>query len=97
VRELKALVRLLGALIEMQQEVNRYGRMSKVGPAALRKALRFPAMVAVRYNPAIRAFSEKLSTKGKCKMEIIEAAIRKLAHIIYGVLKNNIHFCYQGA
>jgi hypothetical protein len=71
--------------------------MSKAGPAALRKALFFPAMVAIRYNPALQVFSQSLSTAGKCKMVILGAAMRKLVHIIYGVLKNKMPFSYQGA
>jgi transposase len=83
--------------IQSGTSIKRYGRMSKVGPAALRKALFFPAMVAIRHNPAIQVFSQRLSAAGKCKMVIIGAAMRKLVHIIYGVLKNKTPFSYQGA
>jgi transposase len=72
--------------------VNRYGRMSKVGPGNLRKALFFPAMVALRYNPPMMLLKERLTAAGKPKMLIIGAAMRKLVHIIYGVLTSKAAF-----
>ena len=67
-------------------------RLSKMGKARLRKSLYFPAMVALRYNPIIRALGERLEARGKAKMVIIGAAMRKLIHLAYGVLKNNRPF-----
>ena len=49
-----------------------------------------PALTAMRFNPIIKNFSERLSNTGKSKMVI--AAMRKLLHIIYGVLKNKTPF-----
>jgi transposase len=68
------------------------GGMSKVGSAHVRKALFMPAMTALRFNPLIISMKERLSSQGKPKMVIIGAAMRKLIHIIYGVLKNNTPF-----
>lgn len=68
------------------------GGMSKIGSSHLRKALFFPAMVALRYNPALKQLRNRLLEKGKPKMVIIGAAMRKLIHIIYGVLKNRTPF-----
>jgi transposase len=68
-------------------------RISKTGDSDLRKSLYFPAIVAIRHNPVITAFAERLATKGKSKMAIICAAMRKLIHIIYGVLKSAKPFC----
>lgn len=72
--------------------INRRGKLSKVGPAQLRKALFFPAMTAIRYNPVIQQLSARLTASGKCKMLIISAAMRKLVHIAYGVLKHRTPF-----
>lgn len=72
--------------------VNRYGRMSKTGPANLRKALFFPAMVALKYNPPMMLLKQRLTAAGKPKMLIIGAAMRKLVHIIYGVLSKKVAF-----
>lgn len=67
-------------------------RLCKVGTARLRKALYFPAIVATQHNPAIKAMSQRLRERGKCPMLIIGAAMRKLIHIAYGVLKSGKPF-----
>jgi transposase len=66
--------------------------LSKTGAPRLRKALYFPAIVAMRHNPHVRAMSERLEARGKCPMQIIGAAMRKLVHLAYGVLKNEKPF-----
>jgi transposase len=63
-------------------------RLSKVGPGRLRKALYFPAVAALRWNPTIRAVRDRLHAAGKPTMVIIGAAMRKLIHLAYGVLKS---------
>ncbi len=67
-------------------------RMCKVGAARLRKAMYFPAVVAMQHNPAIKEMSQRLKERGKCSMQIIGAAMRKLIHIAYGVLKSGKPF-----
>lgn len=68
------------------------GRISKTGDADLRKAFYMPAIVSLRFNPIIKGFAERLSSVGKAKMIVVIAAMRKLLHIIYGVLKNKTPF-----
>ena len=63
-------------------------RLSKIGPGRLRKALYFPAVTALRWNPTIRAVWVRLHAAGKPPMVIIGAAMRKLIHLAYGVLKS---------
>lgn len=63
-------------------------RLSKIGPGRLRKALYFPAVTALRWNPTIRAVRDRLHAAGKPTMVIIGAAMRKLIHLAYGVLKS---------
>ena len=67
-------------------------RLSKMGNARLRKALYMPALVAMRYNPVIVAFALRLREKGKNGKVIVCAAMRKLVHIIFGVLKSRTPF-----
>ena len=67
-------------------------RLSKMGSATLRKALYFPAIVAKKHNPILSEFAQKLANKGKQTMVIIGAIMRKLLHIIYGVLKHKTPF-----
>ena len=66
--------------------------LSKMGNARLRKSLYLPAVVAKNHNPIIKVFCERLSGRGKCKMVIIGAAMRKLVHLAYGVLKSGRPF-----
>ena len=67
-------------------------RMSKQGSVWLRKALYFPALTALRWNPIIRAFCQRLQERGKAPMAIVVAAMRKLLHLAYGVLHNKQRF-----
>lgn len=67
-------------------------QMSKVGNARLRRAMYFPAMSALRCNAAVKAFGERLKERGKEKMVVLGAAMRKLLHICYGVLKSGRPF-----
>ena len=63
-------------------------RLSKAGDGAMRAALYMPAIVASRLNPDIRAHYERMLAQGKSKMSALGAAMRKLVHICFGVLKN---------
>jgi len=63
-------------------------RLSKIGPGRLRKALYLPAVAALRCNPTIRAVRARLQAAGKPPMVIIGAAMRKLIHLAFGVLKS---------
>lgn len=67
-------------------------RLSKRGNAQLRKALYWPAITALRCNPLVQALGERLRARGKHKMTIIAAAMRKLIHIAFGVLKSGKPF-----
>jgi transposase len=62
--------------------------LSRCGPALIRKALYFPAISALRFNPTVRAVHARLSAKGKPKMVIVGAAMRHLIHLAFGVLKH---------
>ena len=63
-------------------------RLSKAGNGRFRQALYFPAMVATRKNPDIKAQYDRLLAADKTKMCALGAAMRKLVHICYGVLKH---------
>lgn len=67
-------------------------RLSKIGSASLRKALYFPAISAKTHNPILKEFADRLKSKGKSTMVIIGAVMRKLLHIIFGVIKHQTPF-----
>jgi transposase len=67
-------------------------RLSKIGNARLRKALYFPAVTALRCSPFFQKWAEGLRQRGKSTMAVIGAAMRKLVHLAYGVLKTGKPF-----
>jgi transposase len=72
--------------------VHRPPHLVKTGNSRLRRALYLPAIVAMRHNPAVHALAERLRARGKRPMVIVGAAMRKLLHLIYGVLKSGTPF-----
>ena len=68
------------------------GSISKIGCKQLRKALYFPAMVALRFNPIIKQFGERLKANGKVPKVVTIAAMRKLLRIIFAVLQKDKPF-----
>jgi transposase len=84
--QLAAYLGLVAVQWESGSSVRGRPRMSKAGPAHLRKLLYMPAVVASRYNPHIKALNDRLLAKGKSKMAAIGAAMRKLAHLCFGVV-----------
>jgi len=72
--------------------VKKKTRISKEGRAFLRYILYMPALVARRCNPIIQAFCARLAQKKLPEMAIIAAAMRKLLHLVFGVLKNQQAF-----
>jgi transposase len=66
--------------------------MCKTGNSRIRKALYMPAIVALRFNPTLRVFAERLLAAGKHKRLIIGAVMRKLLVLAYGILRSGVAF-----
>lgn len=66
--------------------------ISKQGSSRLRKGLYFPAIAARKHNPLIRPLCQRLEAEGKCPLFILCAAMRKLLHLAFGVIKSNAPF-----
>ena len=66
--------------------------MSKVGSSRIRRLLYMPAVSAKRYNPVVIALYSRIESTGKSKMVAIGAAMRKLLHMVFGVLKSGKSF-----
>jgi transposase len=62
------------------------------GPAHLRRALYLPAIVAMRANPRLRAFAERLRAKGKPAKVVIVAVMRKLLLLAWTLLRTGQPF-----
>ena len=67
-------------------------RMSKTGRSRLRQALYLPSVSSRSCNPVIQVFCDRLLEHGKAPMKVVGAAMRKLLHIIFGVLKSGKPF-----
>ena len=91
-RQVAAFAGLVPRHKESGSSVRGRPKLCKVGTARMRKALYFPAIVATHHNPVIKALSVRLRERGKCPMVIIGAAMRKLIHIAFGVLKSGKPF-----
>jgi transposase len=66
--------------------------ISRIGSSQLRASLYLPGVVAKTHNPILRAFAARLSDNGLCKMAVVSAVMRKLAHLIYGVMRSGKPF-----
>jgi len=73
--------------------VHKKSRISKQGNVHLRTALFMPGLVAMQgCNPALNPLIERLIAAGRPHMVIVGAAMRKLLHIVFGVLKSGKPF-----
>ncbi len=66
--------------------------LSRTGSAALRAALYMPALAAMRFNPLLRAFADRLRSRGVPGKAIVAAVMRKLLHLAFGVVKSGQPF-----
>lgn len=66
--------------------------MSRTGHADLRRALYMPGLVARRHNPILKVFGDRLKATGLAPKAVVGAVMRKLAHLIYGVIKSGQPF-----
>ena len=65
-------------------------RMTGGGRRRVRNRLFMPTLVAIRHNPVLRKYYQRLvEEKGKTKMVAVIAAMRKLLCIMNAMLKNN--------
>jgi hypothetical protein len=51
-----------------------------------------PAIVGIQHNVVLREFAKRLKANGKAPRQIICAVMRKMLHLVYGVLKSNRPF-----
>jgi len=66
--------------------------LSKMGSARVRKALYLPAVACLKWNPLLQELYQRLRQRGKHSMAVLGAVMRKLLHLIYGVLKSGRPF-----
>ena len=91
-RDLAAYAGITPSIRQSGTSLKSNGSISRKGNKRLRSELYMPALSAMKHNPIIKEFAERLKAKGKTWKEIICAVIRKLLHMAFGVLKNRIPF-----
>ncbi len=69
--------------------------MIRLGNARLRKALWMPVLTAVRFNPWLRAYYDRLVSRGKPRKVALVAAMRKLLAAVWSVATNRRPFVLQ--
>lgn len=63
-------------------------KISKKGNSQIRKALYFPALAAVKHDPAMKKLYERVFERTKIKMKAYVAVQRKLLVLIYALYKS---------
>ena len=67
------------------------------GEASVRKVLYMATLTAVRWNPVIRIFHERLCQRGKAKKVALVAAMRKLLIILNAMMRDQVSWPKQPA
>jgi transposase len=90
-----ALAAYLGVVPGLKHSGKRQPRsagLSPIGHARLRRALWMPTLSAVRHNPWLKAFHDRLIARGKPPKVALVAAMRKLLAAILAVAKSRQPF-----
>jgi transposase len=77
---------------ESGTSVRRPTRMSRIGNRLFRAPLYMPALVAIRRQPQVAAFYQRLLARQKKPLQGIVAVMRKLLHAIFGMLRHDDPF-----
>lgn len=87
----KQISRLVGvAPINHDSGQHKGKRMISGGRAHIRATLYMGAVVAIRYNPAIKAFYTRLVERGKSKKLALTACVHKMLVILNAMVRDNL-------
>lgn len=89
----------LAGLAPMNNDSGKYRgqRCIRGGRASVRAALYMATLSAVRFNPSLKTFYQRLCTAGKCYKKAIAACMRKLLLILNSIMKNKTPFLTKTA
>lgn len=90
--ELAAYAGLTPRIHHSGSSVRRRAHLAKTGNSHIRSAFYMPALSAMSHNPIVHALAQRLEDRGKKRMTIVAAAMRKLVHLAFGVLKTGKPF-----
>jgi len=94
-RSAGALAAYTGVVPSLRQSGQRTGTragLTAIGHAALCAHLWMPVLTAVRHNPWLRAYDQRLRARGKLPKVALIAAMRKLLVAVYTVAKQRRPF-----
>ncbi len=91
-RQWVAMAGLDPRIFQSGLSVNAPARISRLGNRGLRAALYLPALTAIRWEPNVKAFYEKLIARQKAPKQAIVAVMRKLLHAIHGMFRTGTDF-----
>jgi transposase len=66
--------------------------LSKLGNRALRRAMYYPAIAAMRFNPLLAKWAAELKARGKRPKQVIAGLMRRLLVLAFGVLRTRRPF-----
>jgi transposase len=90
----KQISRLVGvAPINHDSGQHKGKRMINGGRAHVRATLYMGAVVAMRHNPVIKAFYERLVSRGKSKKLALTACVHKMLIILNAMVRDNLPWC----
>jgi Transposase IS116/IS110/IS902 family len=75
--------------------VEKKPRISRGGSRHLRRALCMPALVAIRFEPYLQGFYQRLLGRGKTPLQAVVAVMRKLLHAFFAMFQ--FHQPYDGS
>jgi transposase len=75
--------------------VDKKPRISRGGSRHLRRALYMPALVAIRFEPYLQGFYQRLLGRGKAPLQALVAVMRKLLHAFFAMFQ--LHQPYDGS
>lgn len=89
----------LAGLAPMNNDSGKYRgqRCIRGGRASVRAALYMATLSAVRFNPSLKGFYQRLCANGKCFKKAVAACMRKLLLILNSILKNKTPFLTKTA
>ncbi|MCW4153163.1 IS110 family transposase [Halomonas sp. 18H] len=96
-RQAAAFLGLVPILKESGTSVKLRTHLSKAGAPSIRRKLYMAAIVSTRCNPDVSEQFARLKARGKPTLSALGAAMRKLVHIAFGVLKSQSEYRPQGA
>lgn len=94
-RQLAAYLGLTPAQYSSGSSIHKPSRIGKAGSGTVRHKLYMAAITAATYNPDVHALKQRLQAKGKSGKAIIIAAMRRLVHIAFGVIKHQSTYTPQ--